>query len=398
MSQSNMINIVKDIRDEVVDSSQANSSFLETSSRSVSTMAQQAKQDPERQRRFAESAQLLAGVMQGKLPTHALQEAMATSDFPLLFGDVIDRLLLAGYRHSPQTFQAYTRVTTVPDFRPVNRHYVDGADGVLDEVKQQQEYKLDTMDEGKYQYQVKKFGKLLQFAWETLINDDLDAFADAPERLGRGARRSEEKFVTNLFLSGSGPRGTFFTSGNNNVIEGNPKLNVEGIQKGFTQMRSQKDPTTGEPIYNRPRYLVVPPELEVQARQIINATEIRSKGTGGGTSEQEMITANWMRNDLQIVVNDYIPVVAKDAANPPWFLFADPSEGRGAMEFGRLRGYEDPTLMMKSPNAMRPGGGQLGDPMWGDFDTDSITYKVRHVFGGTLMDPRYAVASNGSGE
>jgi hypothetical protein len=35
--------------------------------------------------------------------------------------------------------------------------------------------------------------------------------------------------------------------------------------------------------------------------------------------------------------------------------------------------------------------------MDGDFDTDTVEYKVRHVMGGTLMDPKAAVASNGSG-
>jgi hypothetical protein len=34
--------------------------------------------------------------------------------------------------------------------------------------------------------------------------------------------------------------------------------------------------------------------------------------------------------------------------------------------------------------------------MDGDFDTDSIEYKVRHVLGGSVIDPKFAVASNGS--
>jgi hypothetical protein len=41
---------------------------------------------------------------------------------------------------------------------------------------------------------------------------------------------------------------------------------------------------------------------------------------------------------------------------------------------------------------VRVGGGGV-NPTDGDFDTDTAEYKVRHVLGGTLMDPKAAVAS-----
>ena len=40
-------------------------------------------------------------------------------------------------------------------------------------------------------------------------------------------------------------------------------------------------------------------------------------------------------------------------------------------------------------------GGGDANPMDGDFSTDSIIYKVRHVLGGTLLDPIMALASTG---
>jgi hypothetical protein len=54
-------------------------------------------------------------------------------------------------------------------------------------------------------------------------------------------------------------------------------------------------------------------------------------------------------------------------------------------------------MFMKAPNALRIGGGGMVDPMAGDYDSDGLEYKIRHVLGGTLMDPKMAVASNGSG-
>ena len=52
---------------------------------------------------------------------------------------------------------------------------------------------------------------------------------------------------------------------------------------------------------------------------------------------------------------------------------------------------------MKSPDAIRIGGGGLVDPMQGSFDDDSIDYKIRHCYGGIIIDPLASVASNGSG-
>ena len=62
---------------------------------------------------------------------------------------------------------------------------------------------------------------------------------------------------------------------------------------------------------------------------------------------------------------------------------------------------------MKAANSVAIGEGRMGpgagvmpgtgevNPMDGDFETDSIMYKIRHVLGGTLLDPIMAVASNG---
>ena len=60
---------------------------------------------------------------------------------------------------------------------------------------------------------------------------------------------------------------------------------------------------------------------------------------------------------------------------------------------GFLRGNEAPALFVKSSNAMRIGGGGLTAAEDGDFDSDGIAYKIRHCFGGVLMEPRAAVAS-----
>jgi hypothetical protein len=99
---------------------------------------------------------------------------------------------------------------------------------------------------------------------------------------------------------------------------------------------------------------------------------------------------------VRLSVNPYISAIANSAnGNTSWFLFGNPDVGRPALEVGFLRGYETPGLYEKAPNTMRVGGAV--DPMLGDFDTQERRYKGMLIIGGTRLDGRATVASNGSG-
>ena len=112
-----------------------------------------------------------------------------------------------------------------------------------------------------------------------------------------------------------------------------------------------------------------------------------------GTAGDQLTVRNWMAGEIaQLVVNPWIPIIDVSAnKDTTWYLFADPGVGRPAAEMGFLRGNESPALFLKSPNAVRLGGGAVAAED-GSFETDGIDYKVRHVFGGTLMEPKAALA------
>lgn len=353
------------------------------------------RNSPQYTARLAEAAKLVADVMTGRQRPFRLMEAMSTSDFPQLFGDILDRQVLANYQETPTSWQNYCRRATVPDFRTVKRFRVDGGESYLEEVAQGAPYPEANVTDDEYSYAVVKYGRRMPFTWESMVNDDLQALKDIPERFGRAARRSEERFATTLFVDTNGPHASLYTGGNANIVTGNPALSIAGLQTAFQVLGAMLD-SGGDPIAIDAVELVVPPALEVTAQNILNATEIWAT-TAGGASGQEIHTANWMRSRLRLSVNPYIPIVAATAdGNTSWYLFANPNSGRPALEMGFLRGHETPEIFMKSSNAQRVGGG-MTDPMDGDFDTDSIDYKVRHVFGGSRIDPKMTVASEGDG-
>lgn len=391
---------------DIIDSWRAEDASPETiyggEGQNMSLLSQQRRAkrsgNPEYKRKLLEAAGLYKAVIKGnKRAALTFAEAMTTSDFQYLFGDILDRQILANYQQMPVQWDMIARRGRVRDFRTVKRFTMDGGEALLSKVATQQEYPAAKLQDGKYEYAVAKYGRRIPLAWEILINDDLDSFADIPNRLGNAARRSEEYFATDLYAGSTGPDGTFFAAGNKNVVTANPALSIPGLQTAYTVLASQVD-TDGGPIYIEGVVLVVPPALKVTAENIINATEIlAATGGGDGTGNDQVRTANWMRNSVKLMVNPWLPIVSSSSnGSTSWYLFADPSVGRPAMEVGFLLGHEQPELFRKSPNATRVGGGLIA-PEEGDFDTDSIDWKLRHVFGGVLMDPKSGVASNGTG-
>lgn len=352
-----------------------------------------------------EAVRFVADVYEGRRPVYQLREALTTSDFPLLFGDIIDRQLLANYRETPQTFRNYCKIGTVPDFRTVKRFAINGSEARLVTVAQQGEYPESKLTDYSFSYNVVKYGRAIPFAWEDMINDDLDALKDIPARFGRAARRTEEFFATGLFVDVNGPIAGFYNTANKNRIHtengassNNPVLSIQALQDAMIVLDSQVD-ADGEPIIIESVRLVVPPALRIIAKNILNSTElwINLNSTATSLPQQQLHTQNWIKDMLDLDVNYYIPKVATTAnGSTSWFLFANPSASRPAIEVGFLRGHTEPEVWMKEPDAMRIGGGGV-TPMDGDFDTDSIRYRVRHVLGGVAQDWRATVASNGSG-
>jgi hypothetical protein len=358
--------------------------------------------NPAYKRNLLEAINLYERVLAGnRRAAIDFSEAMSTSDFAHLFGDILDRQILAKYASQPVQWDMVARRGRVRDFRLVERFTLDGGEAVLTEVKELTEYPAAKLTDNAYTYRVKKYGRRLPLSWETFVNDDLDAFRDLPDRLGNGARRTEEKFAAGLYAGASGPDSTFFTSAHKNLVTANPALSITALQSAFTLLASQVD-QDGAPIYIDGVTLVVPPALTVVANNIINASEIwTAAGSGGANSDagrpDTLRVANWMANRVKVQTNPWLPLISSSAnGNTSWYLFADPNVGRPAMEIGFLIGHETPELFQKASNAVRVGGGPAA-PEDGDFDSDGVEMKVRHVLGGTQADSKMGVASNGSG-
>jgi hypothetical protein len=401
-----------------------------------------------RDRMYTEARRLIDRVLRGDRYAAVLfQEALTTSDFAVYFGDVLDRSVLANYAETPYTWDLYCKRAIIRDFRQAKIFRFDRGASVLDGpiqpaanpagisasgptgLQEIAEYPMAKRTTTDYLDQLYKFGRLMDFSWETLVNDDLDALKDTPALFGRAARRTEEKRATELICGASGPNSTFFSTANKNILThavnsavtvDNAHLSITSLQQALIVLMSQVD-LDGEPISIEDFTLVYPPALDVVAKNILNATQVWMNDQGGtiGTegsgatqsaiSLQRLLADNWAKNIVKPAKNYYLPIVNTTNGSTAWYLFANPKNGRPALQQSFLLGHEMPELFMKAPNQITIGEGRMGpgtgsmnmsgnnmaNPYDGDFQTDSIIYKIRHVLGGTLLDPIMALASTG---
>ena len=227
--------------------------------------------------KLAEAAKIVENAVKGKPHgSFVFREAMATTDFPIYFGNIIDRQMLEAYRELPSIWQTFVKRKTVPDFRTVQRLHFDGTDGKLPGVTELGSYTSVTATEGKYEYAVTKYGATFGVSWETIVNDDLDFITEQPERFARAARRTEEHFAAALLKTAG-----FFAAGNNNLntlASGSDPISVAALSSALQMFNDQTD-AGGEPIYTEAKILMVPPSMEIAAKALLNAIELQYNGT-----------------------------------------------------------------------------------------------------------------------
>jgi len=343
----------------------------------------------------AEFSKILGEAYNGdRRANFVLQEASHTADFPYLMGDILDRSLMAQWGTSVPDWSAYVKTGTLRDFRQAKALGIEGMGAVLDAVGERAEYPERGPSEEEPVYrQVAKYGGRFGISWETMINDDLDALRDLPSRLVLAARRSEALAITQMFVDADGPHDSVYTGGNGNIIPSNPVLGVAGLAAGLLAFSGQTD-VDGFPLVIEGVTLVIPRALQVTAENILNALQINTATGGGAYNEADQIVArNWLAGKLTLRINDYIGMVATSNADTSWFLFASTGAARPALQLDRLRGHESPELFIKVPNAARSGGGTVAE----SFEKDELEHKLRHCYGGVVIDPRATVASDGTG-
>jgi hypothetical protein len=245
----------------------------------------------------------------------------------------------------------------VADFRTNERTRMGGY-GNLPTVAQGAAYQaLSTPSDEKATYAATKRGGTEDVTLETIKNDDVGAIRRIPIELSRASKRTLCEFVldfvrTNPTLYDSV---AFFHATHGNL--GSAALDATALAAARLRMKKQTQAGSSKRLGIGPKFLWVPDDLEQTGVDLFNRNTNLDK-----TAVQEM--------SLKVV-----PVPYWTDTND-WAISADPMDVPG-IEVGFLDGQEEPSLFVQD----RPDVGSM-------FSNDKITYKIRHIYGGQVVEYR----------
>lgn len=195
----------------------------------------------------------------------------STSDFPFVLANVANKTLRAAYEQSPQTFRPFTRITSVPDFKAVSRVQL-GEAPALERVNEHGEFERGTIAEGREQYAIATYGKVVGITRQVIINDDLSAFTRVPQAFGFQAANLESDLVWAQIVSNPvmGDGQTLFHSTHGNVMTPGG-INADNVAAGFELMRLQKG-LDGRTLLNiMPSFILAPVATQMRLSQFLGS-------------------------------------------------------------------------------------------------------------------------------
>lgn len=291
---------------------------------------------------------------------HFFKRSHSTSDFPLIFEGVIDKMLRAEYEFAPEFWAKIARQTTVADFREKSLYQIGGVNG-MKKVPEGSEIKFTTLTESKATIKIESYAEGISFTRQAFINDDLGAFSIIPSSFVRDWNELRGNLVWGLITSNvkmSDGKTLFHTDHGNLITGASSTLSESSLAQAKVLLSKQKN-IAGRLIRILPKYLIVSPELELVARKLITAT------TPARTE------------DVNVFANEFTVIVEPRLTGNEWYLSADPN-AVDSLYYAYLEGNE--TLRVNSTE---------------DFNTDAMQYAVRGDFGVSAIDYRGMVKSAG---
>ena len=287
------------------------------------------------------------------------REALDSQSFSKVLGDAIHRQLLAEYNVQSQydVWRRLANVVPVNDFRQQHRARFGGY-GDLPAVAEKGNYNpLTSPTDEEAKYAVTKRGGTESVTLEMVKNDDVAAIERIPGKLNMAAKRTLGRFVLDFIRANpviyDGK--ALFHADHGNL--GTAALSDAAYAAARLAMLKQKEPGSDSQIGIPPRNLWIPADLEGAAfdmfRRDTNLDESFVQ------SQHPTVISVWYWEDAE----DW--AVSADLADMP------------CVEVGFLDGQEEPELFVQD----NPTVGSL-------FTNDTITYKIRHIYGGNVTDFR----------
>ena len=284
------------------------------------------------------------------------REAIDSTTFGNALGTSITRRMQAIYTGMVE-LDAWRKVaisTPVNDFRSQERIRIGGY-GNLPAVAQSGSYDpLTSPADGKATYAVTKRGGTESVTMETIINDDVQAIRRIPLELALAAKNTLYEFVFDFYRTNPAIYDTVALYHATHANLFTAALDATAFAAHRLAMLKQTRAGSGKRLATGPKTVLVPYELQETAYNLF----VRNQ--------------NLDKTFVQTINPEVIPVSYWTDAND-WCTVADPNV-LPVLEIGFLQGKEDPELFVQD----MPNVGSM-------FSNDKLTYKIRHIYGGSVL-------------
>lgn len=309
-----------------------------------------------------------------------LREAFGLDDFGLLMAGELNRFVQRGYDQFPQDWRRVVRTRTLRDYKTVYPIFV-GSFGPFEPTAPGEPSPADIFTvHDQMSYTPRKYTKEFVITLEAATTDDLGVLRDNAARFGAAAALTLNRFVFRELLDANPsyiyPGDTASTPlidpAHNNYLGNAKPLTIDNIKDAIGLMLSQRD-LDGNPIQLRPRYLIVHPKYEVEARTLVQSERL----VVAGSTDTKVPEVNPIAGMLEVISTPHIQTNNGAA----WYLVADPQMAN-TFEVGFVDGIQRPVILTEPEN--------VGE----SFSRLIRRFKAVLAFGGLPLDPRAVVGAN----
>lgn len=284
------------------------------------------------------------------------KRAMASTDYPISLANVLNKSLKKPFQMADPVWRKFATQVTATDFKPIAAVRVDGSFQPV-ELTEKGEYKEASFLETGDSFGLKSWGRKISLTRKMLINDDLSAFTQYAPQFANGIINQQAALVYAL-IAGTGrvladSVALFNAASHNNYVSAGSALSLASLTAAKLAMRRQKG-LAGEPISITPKYLVVPPELEILAMQLIHSSIVPTTTS----------STNPFYGAFDVLVDPFL-------TDPKaWYIISDPAS-IDVIKYATLSGQE----------------GIFTEQRY-NFDNDNLEIKVRTDFNATIEEFR----------
>lgn len=339
-----------------------------------------------------------------------LSESIAQGDFAKPIEPVLAAQVVKVYHETESNVEAYTTPKTVQGIdrpEPISAIVISDADqsnipdtnrgdqwvpGTLPSVGPREKYpEIGLAPYYEKTISASKIGEAFAIDWEAVVNSrggEVDLIDQAVTAFGKHAKQTQDVRALKRLVNANGFTAAVTAGGRQ--IQGNPDFSdLEAFADALIATRETPIVIDGnEQVYDS-YVLLCAPGMKAKYDRMLNARAFRRVPARAGADAE----APGLEYELDIAIPMSVTVTETKWIRQLWpgigkGYVAIPTDSDGTypvLTLNKLAGHEEPSFWVKDSNAREYRGGDVPVLTEGDFDSDAIETKVRHVIGSDLL-------------